>query len=310
MEDTSAPRELSLDVADRVGEPARIAASYFPAVTGPSGASGPALVCLPGGTYTRRYFDLEVPDHPGYSFARYAAGRGFPVITLDMLGTGESARPDGEIDFDLQASAAAAAVAQLAGAVGLRAPFVGVGHSMGGYVAMFQQAGHHSYAAVAILGTTNQHVAPLGLAPEMVAAAATADGRDALVAQIVTTMPDRFLEAERAPMLPWFHLGDVPSAVVDADTASTLTVVPRGCAAASMVPGVAAAAAATIEVPVFLAYGDTDVSPQPRVEPEFFPASHDITLFLLRGSGHCHNMAGTRRVLWDRQLRWIGEVVG
>jgi pimeloyl-ACP methyl ester carboxylesterase len=226
-----------------------------------------------------------------------------------MLGTGVSTRPDREVDFALQASAADAAVAQLPGTIGLEAPFVGVGHSMGGYVTMFQQAGHRSYAAVAILGTTNQHVAPLGLPPEMIEAARTAEGRAALVEQVVETMPDPFLEAERTPMLPWFHLEDVPPAVVEADTASTLTVVPRRCAAASMVPGVAAAAAATIDVPVFLAYGDVDVSPQPRAEPEFFPATHDITLFLLRGSGHCHNMAGTRHLLWDWIGRWIAEVV-
>ena len=109
-------------------------------------------------------------------------------------------------------------------------------------------------------------------------------------------------------MLPWFHLDDVPPAVVEADTASTLTVVPRRCAATSMVPGVAIEAAAKIEVPVLLAYGDVDVSPQPRAEPGFFPASRDITLFLLRDSGHCHNMAGTRHVLWDRLARWVAEV--
>ena len=110
-------------------------------------------------------------------------------------------------------------------------------------------------------------------------------------------------------MLAWFHLDDVPRAVVEADTASTLTVVPRRCAAASMVPGVATGAAATIDVPVFLAYGDVDVSPEPRAEPGFFPTCHDITLFLLHDSGHCHNMAGTRHELWQRLTRWVAEVI-
>ena len=88
MVDDASPRELSLDVTDGVGEPARMVGTYFPPT---SGSTGPAaLVCLPGGTYTRRYFDLEVPGRPGYSFARDAAGRGFPVVSFDMLGTGES----------------------------------------------------------------------------------------------------------------------------------------------------------------------------------------------------------------------------
>ena len=304
--ETSAPRELVLDVSDRVGEPAEMAGTYYP----PAGVgTAPAvLVCLPGGTYTRAYFDLDVPGAAGYSFARDAAGRGFAVVAFDVLGTGTSTRPERDIDLAAQASAAASAVAQLPRVIGHDGPFVGVGHSMGGYVLMFQQAGDRSYAAVAILGTTNQHVRQLGLPPDVISTAATSDGRAALTERMVSTMLDRFVESDRAPMLPWFHLADVPSAVVDADTASTLTIVPRRCAAASTVPGVAVEAAATIEVPVFLAYGDVDVSPRPQAEPAFFSSSRDITLFMLRGSGHCHNMANTRHLLWDRLAHWIVDV--
>ena len=296
-----------MDVSDAVGEPAQVTATYFPP-SDPAADGRPLLVCLPGGTYTRGYFDLHVTGHPDYSYARDAAARGFPVVTFDVLGTGESSRPDRDLELTDQAAAAARAVEQLPALVGHAGPFVGVGHSMGGYVAMFQQARHQSYAAVAILGTTSQHVAPLGLPDELIAAAATPEGRAALVEQTAAAIPDRYVEGPRTPMLSWFHLDDVPAAVVETDTSTTLTVVPRRCAAASSIPGIAVGAATEIAVPVFLAYGDVDVSPAPHAEPAFFSASHDVTLYVLEGSGHCHNMASTRRLLWDRLASWAETV--
>jgi hypothetical protein len=70
------PRDLSVDVTSSVGEPAHLAGTYYPPAAPVEGR--PVLVCLPGGTYTRGYFDLEVPGHPGYSFAADATARGFP----------------------------------------------------------------------------------------------------------------------------------------------------------------------------------------------------------------------------------------
>ncbi len=303
-----ARQELELDVGDRLGELATVSATYVAPVE--PGSGRPVLVCLPGGTYTRGYFDLHVPGHPGYSFAEDAAARGFPVVLIDHVGTGASTRTTRDLGLADQAAAAAEVVEQLPDAIGLSGPFVGVGHSMGGYVAMLQQAAHRSYAALAVLGTTNQALSPLLLPAELVEAAATADGRAAVLEQMLAAFPDRYVESSREPMRSWFHLGDVPDEVVAADDATTLTVVPRRCGAEATVPGVTADAAARIDVPVHLAYGELDVSPAPHAEPAFFPASGDVTLFVLAGSGHCHNMASTRGVLWDRLARWCAEVPG
>jgi pimeloyl-ACP methyl ester carboxylesterase len=296
------PRPITFDVGDAVGGPAQLAGSYF-AAGGPAG-DRPLLVCLPGGTYTRGYWDLQPPGHAAYSFARAAAGEGFPVVTLDSLGTGESTRPERDIDLADQAAAAAAAVATIPELLGVDAPPVAVGHSMGGYLAMAQQATAASYVGLAILGTTNQAVAQLDLPPELVDAAATPEGRAALVEQMAAGMPEPYVTGDRAPLRSWFHLDDVPDEVIAADDAATLTVVPRRCAAASTVPGITADAAGMIDVPVLLAYGEVDVSPEPHAEPAFFSASPDVTLFLLPGSGHCHNLATTRHRLWSRLFAW------
>jgi len=301
------PKPITFDVSEAVGEPAQLAGSYF-AAGGPAG-DRPLLVCLPGGTYTRGYWDLQGPGHAGYSFARAAAGEGFPVVTLDSLGTGESTRPARDIELTDQAAAAAAAVAQIPEVLGVATPAVAVGHSMGGYVSMLQQAAFGSYAGLAILGTTNGAVGQLDLPPEMIEAAATPDGRAALVDQMASGIPDRYVTGDRGPLRSWFHLSDVPDELIAADEAATLTVVPRRCAAGSTVPGITAEAAAAVTVPVLLAYGEVDVSTDPHGEPAFFGASPDVTLYLLPGSGHCHNLAGTRHRLWDRLLWWCETAV-
>lgn len=302
------PQLLTVDITTSEGEDALLAASWFEPV--PGSPPRPTLVCLPGGTYTRGYFDLEVPGHPGYSFARIAAEEGFGVLTLDQLGTGASSRPDAEVGLTDQADAVAATLDRLRHQGVLDPPLVAVGHSMGGYVAMRQQASHRSYDTLAILGTTNREVAPLSLPPEAVALAATPDGRAALVARALAAMPDRYVDGERSPMRRWFHLDDVPSEVIEADDAATLTCVPRLAGAESTVPGITVDDAAAIEVPVLLAYGEVDVSPDPHAEPTCFARCPDLTLVVLPGSGHCHHMAGTRRQLWDRILGWTESVVG
>ncbi|WP_378289730.1 alpha/beta hydrolase [Actinomadura rugatobispora] len=262
------PRTVEFDVGGREGEAARLAGTYVPPEN--SGPARAVLVCLPGGTYDRGYFDLRVPGRTGYSFARYAASRGYGVVTLDLLGTGASSRPAQEFGLADQAAAVAAAVARMPEVLGEPGPFLAVAHSMGGYVAMFQQAGHHDYAGLAILGTTNQYVAQRPPTPEMAAAARTPEGRAALAERIEAALPERFAAPDRTPMRSWFYLDDVPGTVVEADRAATLTVVPRRPAAQASVPGFATDAAAAVDVPVFLSYGDVDVSPDPHQEPAFY----------------------------------------
>ncbi|WP_019928747.1 alpha/beta fold hydrolase [Nocardia sp. BMG111209] len=306
---TDQPQRIEFDVSAAVGEPARLAASYFPPAGG--GQAPAVLVCLPGGTYDRGYFDLRVPEFDDYSFATDAAARGYAVIALDHLGTGASSRPDREIGLADQAAAAAAAVAAVPAMTGQYAPALCIAHSLGGYVAMYQQAAHGSYVGLAILGTTNQYVAQRPLGPEDAAAAESPRGRAELVERMVAVFPHRYAQpADRAPMRSWFHLADVPEQVVTVDDATTLTVVPRRSGAEASVPGIGRDAAAAVDVPVFLGYGAVDVSPDPQREASFYPNSPDITVYALTGSAHCHNMAATRRILWDRLAHWYSGVLG
>lgn len=290
---------FEVDVSEAVSESAVLAGARA-VVDG----ADTLFVCLPGGTYGLGYFDFGLE---GYSFGRFVASHGVSVVAFDNLGTGRSTHPDREVGFDLQAEAAAAAVEVLRRQLGV-SWVVGVGHSMGGYLAMRQQATHRSYDALAVLGTTNFEVAPLDLPHEMIEAAARgADARAALVEQTSAGMPGRYFDGDRAPLLSWFHLGDVAPDVLEVD-ARTIVNVCRLAAAEATVPGITRDDAAVIDVPVFLAYGDVDVSPNAHAEPSAFPSSRDVTLVVVPNTGHCHNMAPTRETLWRRLLAWNNDI--
>ena len=116
------------------GENAHISAVVHP----PSNGGPPlaVLVCWPGGSYSRAYWDMHVPGHTGYSFAEHLSARGFTVVTADPLGVGESAKPADVDAVTLETMADAAA--EFVGA--LRAelaagdvPVIAVGHSLGGW---------------------------------------------------------------------------------------------------------------------------------------------------------------------------------
>ncbi|OBH56821.1 lysophospholipase [Mycobacterium mantenii] len=296
---------LTFDVGDVIGEQAALAATYYPARTGaqPRGL----LVCLPGGTYSRDYWDLRIPGHDGYSFADFATGNGYAVVTIDPLGTGESSQPARDFGFDEIAATLAHAVSALPGAIGIHAPPVAVAHSLGGYLAITQQALFSSFAALALLGCTNQHVAPLNLDPAFIARAASARGRAELAGEILSALPQSYFEGPREYLQSWFHLADVPAAVVAADCVVAKSMVPRVFGTA-MIPGVVVEHAALVDVPVLVGYGVVDVSPDPRAEAGLYRNSPDITTLVLADSAHCHNMASSRHRLWRRLLDWAATV--
>ena len=110
------PTELRLDVSPELpfAEPAHISASlHLPDLA----ASLPraVLICWPGGSYARAYWDMHIAGYPGYSFAEHMTGQGFVVVGADHLGVGASSKPaEGDkVDFDTMSAAAASFVEQV-----------------------------------------------------------------------------------------------------------------------------------------------------------------------------------------------------
>src|SRR4051794_31763230 len=140
----------------------------------PENAPRALLICWPGGSYGRSYWEMQIEGHPGYSFADHMTARGFAVLAADHLGVGESSRPSDvdRVTLETMALASAAFTSEVrsrlsAGtlAAGLgpapAVPVIGVGHSLGGCICVFAQGLHRCYAAAATRGFTHGSKAAL-----------------------------------------------------------------------------------------------------------------------------------------------------
>src|SRR6202167_775923 len=110
--------------------------------TGPGTLDTPLLVCLPGGSYTARYFDV-----PGFSLLDVAEANGFTAIALDRPGySGSDALPADERTFARNAEVLSEAIAALWAEYGAGHPgaFV-ISHSIGSAVTVHLAAHHPAW---------------------------------------------------------------------------------------------------------------------------------------------------------------------
>jgi alpha-beta hydrolase superfamily lysophospholipase len=276
------------------------------------------LVCWPGGSYGRDYWDIHLPGRGGYSFAEHMTARGFVVIAADPLGVGDSGRPeDGTLcTYDALADAAHGAVqlvrARLTeGTLAADVPpvaaprVVGVGHSMGGGLVVLQQARWGSYDAIGVLGYTH------GAKARAVSSGDDAARRATAVEQAKGFWGDqweaRYGVVDKAPHQKWLNGPDAPADIVAADNANSVIWAAEPYIDALHV-GYTAAYAARVTAPVMVAFGEFDIAERPRDEVAFYERSDDITLFVLAGSYHCHNFQDGRATLWDRLGVWATGV--
>jgi pimeloyl-ACP methyl ester carboxylesterase len=316
----AAPTTVTLDVTRGVpidGDH-RVATWVF--APSESTASAPLLFCLPGGSYSKAYWHLEVPKHPGYSFAEHLAAQGMLVVAVDHLGVGESSRHPraAELTPDVVAAANAVAFDEVVrrATEGTLTPDlapleislkVGVGHSMGAMLAIFQQSLHGSFDAAALLGygVTGPIVDFAGEERDGVGA----PNFEAIMGPARAGALDEPFMADRTmpEMRHLFYWDDVPAEVVAADDLTNAHL-PGVTGPLSIVPFIASDHAGRIRCPLFLGFGQRDSTPDAHDEPSAYRSSSDVTLYVLPRSGHCHNSAGTRHQLWDRIGRWVRSV--
>lgn len=290
--------------------------------------SGCVIFASPGGGYGRGYYDVQFDAHPGYSQALHHCAKGHVVVAYDHLGVGDSST-ERLADLTIEEIAAANHQAIAAAKERIRegslvadlaplpdARFIGIGQSMGGGVSIIMQARHRSFDAVGVLGYSALHTQ----LPQPTAAAAAAAraqyqfdrstrGADLSVAKTAAGVSDFVYP---------FHWEDVPADIVEEDLGGGYpvrrTAPPYGsmtipnCVVAMMSPGYVRKEAAQIDVPVFLGFGERDVSTDMRAEPSAFANAMDITLAIVPRMAHMHNFASTRARLWDRLHAWYLSV--
>ena len=311
--------ELALPSADTpkgVGELSLAATLFAPASM--DAYDAPVLVCWPGGSYGRDYWDVCLDGRTGYSFAEHMTALGFIVIAADPLGVGDSGRPeDGAVcTYEALADAAHEAVEVIrAGlvdgslATGLppvaSSRIIGVGHSMGGGLVTIQQARSGSYDAIAVLGFTH------GAKDRAVDNANDPSLRATAVEQAKTFWGDQWEAGygvvDKVPHQVWLNGPDVPADVVASDNANSV-VWPTEPYVDALQVGFTGTYAAQVGAPVMIAFGEFDIAERPRDETAFYEGSVDVTLFVLGGSYHCHNFQDGRADLWNRLGVWATEV--
>ncbi len=314
------PIDLRFDLTNRISLEGKHTVAgwlFLPPVAKING-NVPLLFCLPGGTYSKAYYHLEVPGYPGYSFAQHMSELGFVVVAIDHLGVGESSAPEDPLTITHEIAAAANAMVarelrhQMASGTlhkalpPIRRPeVVGIGHSMGGMLATVQQARWNSFDAVAILGWGNLS---FGLSAEV--PFAPPDGSATMsqilqrVAQIAREQFHGHAKPPRKAMRRAFYLEDVPAAVIEADEAASSTL-PGILGVLGTVEGIVKAEAGKITCPVFVGWSEREAFGDPYGEVSVYSGSKDVTLFILEGAAHCHNFATTRTKLWNRLAAWV-----
>lgn len=306
-------------------EPVEIAATLV-ADPGAAADRPVVVIAVPGGTYHRRYWDLQPPGRTGYSQAAWMAERGAVFVACDYLGGGDSTRPaDGDfMTLEVSADAAHEVYQQVRAGLekgtltgllpALTDPaYIGIGQSLGGFITTMQQGKYADYPGIGVFGASPVLIANIpehrrldGLSAE--------DRRRAVLADNAKTAGVRELPAYHgAPRQNFrgiFHVPDVPEDLFGYDEQHCHALISRVTGVDGMTPGISKELADRIEAPVFLGFGDSDVSRDPRAEPSGYPGSRDITVVVLPRMAHMHNFADTRQVLWERFRRWIPVAAG
>jgi alpha-beta hydrolase superfamily lysophospholipase len=311
------PIAIAFDVTDTLPaaatEGARVAISgwlFFPDDLALLGARPVTITLGAGGSYDKRYHHAQIDGFPGYSAAEHLAALGNIVLLHDHLGVGESTRLPQQAKATRQVVALAnhAAVSQFhdrlrAGALHPALPpmpdfaRIGGGHSMGGMLAIIQQAEHRSYDGVMVLGYTAEGVH------------FTMGGQKLRAADFIPTDGPDYTRNDRAGLHEGFHWDDVPAAVIAAD--DLLAVETPACIGLDSIrTHIVRDEAARIDAPVYICLGERDVSPDPHAEPAYYRSSRDVTLHILPRSGHCQTFASTRRQMWNRMHHWSRTVAG
>jgi alpha-beta hydrolase superfamily lysophospholipase len=271
------------------------------------------VCCFPGGGMSARYFEIE-----GYDMAAHLARAGHVVVLVDHPAVGDSDVPDdpwvltAEVVADADVAAAQAAIDGLRagtlvdGLPGLpAAPVIGCGHSMGAMLVAYQQARHHLYDAVVLLGHSGRGL-PEVLTPEELAFAGDADGARAHIVELAKARFGNPLPIGTTDASEFLVGPDAPRDAIDAigATRSHLLACPG---LTSMIPGSHDPELAAIDVPALIALGEFDIAGEPNDAPAWLSGSKDVTLYVQPGAFHNANIAPNRTELWNRIVDWIAE---
>jgi len=266
-------------------------------------ADDPVLFfCLPGGGVARGYFDLDGGPATRFSFAREMNAAGHVVVAVDPIGVGASTRPEdgflltAEVQADLIHRAFLKLRTMTIGGValgGLRA--IGGGHSAGALIAVVQQARFRDFCAMALFcfGTGGL---PDQLSEDQKAALGEPDGGRSRIVELARR---RFGQPYAEPPVRY---DDTPASRALRAVHDQMVMV---IGVHAMMPGSVRRELESLDVPVFLAVGDRDITGPPHLLAADYVRCPDLTLLVLPTSGHHVFVAPTAPRMYHRIGNWI-----
>ena len=300
----------------------RIAATIFLPERRALGERPLVFFCLPGGGLNSRYFHLDVPGAApaSFDFAEQMAARGCITVAIDHLGIGASSIPrDGfALTPDVMVAANGRAVEQIQRALregslladwpalpNLRS--IGVGHSMGGMLTTMQQAERRSHDAIAVLGFSTRGL-PEYLIPEDREYVDNPAGARANIVRLAQLRSmDPYPDLNTRGQAREIYGGRADKQALEAlRTARDKVLAVMGFF--SMLPGSTSDVCAQVDVPVFLAVGDRDMTGPSHALPASFSGSADVTLLVLPDTGHTHFIFPSCTHLFQRLADWANGV--
>jgi pimeloyl-ACP methyl ester carboxylesterase len=295
----------------------RIAATIFLPPRSALGERPLVFFCLPGGGLNSRYFYLDVPGAAGaFSFAQQMAARGCITVAIDHLGIGASSIPrDGfALTPEVMVEANGQAMEQIQRALregslqdgwpalpGLRS--IGVGHSMGGMLTTMQQAWRRTFDAIAMLGFSTRGL-PEYLIPEDAEFVDNPAGARANIVRLAQLRSmDPYPDLNTRGQAREIYGGRADKQALEA-LRSARDKVLAVMGFFSMLPGSTSDVCAQVDVPVFLAVGDRDMTGPSHVLPASFSGSADVSLLVLPDTGHTHFIFPSCMQLFQRLADW------
>jgi hypothetical protein len=279
------------------------------------------LLCFPGGSYRGlAYFDRHVPGYAphAYSMARTLAMQGIGSIVVDHLATGDS-RCDIPCEA-LRAEDFGDAYAHLAHQLRARLEagtliaglppllpghlwLTGVGHSFGGRVITLTQSIHQSFDALALLGSPSNdasvNLAQFGIGD----GTSGTGGMETTWQEWLSQAVAGLITLPREPLRPFFYgTKALPPELLVVDEADAVPI-PLGLLSL-MRPNAVREAARTLICPLFVGFGESDITACPRSDPPAYESAMSITLYVQPDASHCTNFAPTRTALWKELAAW------
>ncbi len=264
----------------------------------------PLQVLVHGVSYTHEYWDIPSFENREYSYARYMAREGYAVLALDMLGTGESSRPDGDfLDLAETAESVHQVITEMRTRGGIfKAPFERValvGHSNGAIISTFVQS---VYGDADVLVNTGFSFTPhpIPIPPEAIS--------EMLQSSYISLPPET-----RAAV--FYDSTTADPAVIGFDNTAIADTVARGqlLSLLAVSDDPLLAGVADVTSPVFIQFGETDTL-QPAsyadADAALYTNARSVTKALVPDSGHILNGHFTAPIGWEQIDCWIHHNMG